>query len=460
METSMKIFSRLLSGLSKPTLIVALLSAGHALGAGPSVTLTGEGWGQYGRVESSSDTTTGNYNGNFTHAAGAQILLNNKFSERLNINLGLGMTERHYLGGGLTNRRGRSAVIVTPYIVQANAVYSFWSGDEKELRLSAGYLNYNYNPDVKNLGLYLLRGPVYPGIVLSGFENKYVLPLANFLGLQLHHRSGGFSQDLLLNSETELWPLYDVSPAYVAQYQFGKILRLGGGVNLYHYIPIESKLTNPTHPALTGEPNDSTTAVTDPGQRVLIWVDTTTNPRDTTYLSFKGTKVMFSASLDMKEIFGGIESMGPEDLKLYSEVAIIGLDASKAYKDIYGPISERIPVMVGLNLPAFKILDHLSVEVEYYKAQFKDDLQRYEPSSAYYMSPLPVENRTNLDLKRDDIKWSIHAAKSFEHVRISAQVANDHSRPGGKLLDQASEWESLYTTPKDWYWMTKMSFFF
>ena len=461
MDKSMNPLSRRLAGFLRLAMFAgAVMFATRAMGDAPAVSISGEGWGQYGRIQKSSDTLSGNYNGNFIHAAGAHVLLRSQFTEKLEANLGLGMVERHYLGGGLTNRRGRTAVVVTPYVVQANFGYSFWNSEASKLKFSAGFLDYSYNPDVKNLGLYLLRGPVYPGLVLSGFETKNTLPWADFLGMQLHHETGSFQQDLLITSETEVYPVYDFSPAYLAHYQFGKGFRIGGGVNLYHYIPIEKKMTSPTTPAPTGEPDDTAVPVTDPSQRVWIYVDTTAGHRDTTNLSFRGTKVMLNVSFDPKEAFSFGESLSPDDLKIYSEVAIIGLDNSKAYKAIYGDYAHRMPIMVGFNFPTFQKLDHVSLEVEVYHAQFKDDLQRYQPSSAYFASPLPVRNLGNLNLKRDDVKWALHAAKTISRVRISAQVANDHSRPGGKLLDIPAEWESLYTTPMDWYWMTKLSFFF
>jgi hypothetical protein len=441
-----------------------LMAAGTALigrpVAAPETSLGGEGWSQHGRVMHSSDTSNLNYNGNFIHASGAQFLLKAKFSEQLRVSIGLGVTERHYLSGTPTNSRGRVASVVQPYIVEADFGYSFWDRGDSKLRLSGGFLPYNYNPDVKNLGLYLLRGPVYPGILISGFETKHVQPLANILGFQLHHESGGFQQDLILNTETDIFPIYDLSPAYIASYRFGSAFRIGAGVNLYHWIPIEKKLTTPSTPAPVGEPDDTAIPVTDPLQRLWIYVDTTGRIRDTTYLSFKGTKVMANASLDPKAFFPGGGMLGPEDLKIYTEIALIGLDRSKVYKAIYGDYSRRMPVMVGCNFPAFGWLDHLSLETQWYGAKFRDDLQRYQPTTARSASPLPEVNSAHADLGRDDWKWSVHSAKTFDHLRLSVQIANDHSRPAGKLLDIFTDWQALYTTPQDWYLMAKASFFF
>jgi hypothetical protein len=332
-------------------------------------------------------------------------------------------------------------------------------------RVTGGFFHYNYNPDVKNLGLYLLRGPVWPGIVVSGFETRHTQPLANTLGFQFRHRKGGFTQDLLLASETDLYPLFDISPAYVASYQFGRALRVGAGVNFYHLIPISRELTNPDTVASNTYPGNSDYDDRGPLYRSRIYVDfsDTAGGRepDTTYLSFAGTKLMVNASLDLKELFGGMSALGPEDLKVYGEVALIGLDRRKAYTALYGDYSRRMPVMAGFNLPTFKQLDHLSLEVEWYGARHRDDLGRYQPSNATPPSPIPQRNTAGLDLGRDDWKWSLHAERTLtKGVRLSAQVANDHTRPGGMVFDPSAEWQSIFVAPKDWYWMAKLAFFF
>jgi hypothetical protein len=435
-----------------------------ATSAAPVVSISGEAWTHFGKVVKSSDTASLNYNGNFIQAAAAQLLLKADYAQlwsetgKLSLSIGLGMIERHNLGGA--NSAGAVVTVVNPYIVEAGFRFAPWNDRDWKFEVSGGFLPYNYNTDAKNLGLYLLRGPVYPGLLISGFETKYTLPMANILGFRFHHAVGNFKHDLLFTSETDLYPIYDISPAYLASYSFGNVFRLGGGINLYHYIPITPELTSPKTPAPTGEPDESTVRVNDPAKRVWIYVDTTGGARDTTYLSFKGTKIMANATLDPKPIFGNPEFLGAEDLKIYGEIAVLGLNMTKPYKEIYGGYAQRIPVMVGFNIPAFKVLDHLSLEVEYYQADFRDDLQRFQPSSAYFSSPLPVVSDSAEDWHRDDIKWSLHAARTFGNVRLVAQVANDHSRPGGKLLNPAAEWEALYITPKDWYWMAKIAFFF
>lgn len=419
------------------------------------ITFSGGGSIGFGRIQKSSDTFSVDYNGNFMRSMGAQFLMKAKFGGNLQLSAGLGAVERHFLAGRITNSGGRTPFVISPYLVNANFLYSFRDAEDSKLQLTGGYFPFSYNPDVKNLGLYLTRGPVYPGFLISGFETKHTAPVANHLGFRLQHTAGGFEQNLIINSETEFYPLFDVSPIYTAAYSFGKVFRIGAGVNLYHLLPMDRRLTSPDTFDFFG--SDINPLDKDPYSRSWIYVDTLA--QDTTFLSFAGTKVMANASFDPKALFG-TGPLGPNDLKLYAEVAVIGLDMDKAHKAVYGGYGERMPIMVGFNLPAFKLLDVLALEVEMYRAKFLDDLSRYQATTGAVVSPLPKVNRTGRDLTKDDLKWSLYGSRKFGQVRLAVQAANDHSRPGGQLFSPANEWQSFFADPKDWYWMTKIAFSF
>jgi hypothetical protein len=63
------------------------------------------------------------------------------------------------------------------------------------------------------------------------------------------------------------------------------------------------------------------------------------------------------------------------------------------------------------------------------------------------------------NLKRDNWKWSLYGAKTIRnHFKIGFQAANDHFRPGGAVGSPSQE--AILSTPKDWYWMTKIACFF
>jgi hypothetical protein len=175
---------------------------------------------------------------------------------------------------------------------------------------------------------------------------------------------------------------------------------------------------------------------------------------DTLLGGLSGTKLMGRFRVDPKAFFGDAGPFGSQDLVIYAEAAVLGLRNHRKY---YPDIARRIPVMVGLNLPAFGWLDKLSLEVEYFANPNFHDYGKTETS--YSWVPRNVGN--TVDTRRDDWKWALYASKVvYGHVRISGQVANDHLRTFGPPdIGYLTYAESL-TTPKDWYWMGKITYFF
>ena len=110
--------------------------------------------------------------------------------------------------------------------------------------------------------------------------------------------------------------------------------------------------------------------------------------------------------------------------------------------------------MVGFNVPTFKLLDVLSLEVEYYGCEYRNDYQNLHENYA----PIPVSTDSTFNSKEDDWKWSIYAARSIgSHLKFSTQFASDHMR-------LSTGWNLAYpealTTLRDWYWIAKMTYFF
>jgi hypothetical protein len=444
-------------------LLLAALASFAADGEGAKVRLGGAGWMGYGSIMASSHDTTGGVDivGKPLIASGAQVLLEAQPGENLDIQAGLGAGGGHVLAFSLRNSGGYAPFGVGPYVAQANFTYHFDRNGEGATFLRGGLFDYDYAKETQNLGLYLLRGPVYPGYILSGFETKHVLPVANTLGLQFHHDGGAFQQDVLLQVETEFYPFYDVSPAYLAAFQ-GEAFRIGGGINFHHLIPVDPDLTTDT--------------------TRFRYIDKT-NPAapDTIQLSAKGIKLMVSGMVDMKALFGGVESLGPEDLKFYGEVGVIGLgglfrddipfgsapkyrkNSKKAYEDLYGPISQRMPMMIGINLPAFKLLDRLAVEVEHYGAPFKDDITKLTSHTSSNVQSVTPQDPDSA-VSADDIRWSVYASRVVrKHMKLSLQIASDHFRPGlfvGYGDNAPPSTEAVLYRPKDWYLMTKVAYFF
>ena len=434
------------------TLAIASLPAFLALSAAglsaeeTKLNFGGAGWMQYSTIMKSSDTTNDrDMDHRYLVGSGAQFSINVNPSEQLRIEAGIGVGAGHNLAATTQLQGGYAPFGAGPYVSNANFKYSFWSAENSGLFVRGGLFPYDYNPEAQNLGLYLLRGPVYPGFIISGFETKAVLPVANTLGLQVHHQAGGFQHDFLFTFETEFYPYWDMSPAYIASYNFGSALRIGAGVNFYHLIAADSKLTRDTSKISID----------------TIGAGTATPVFDTTIIPFSGTKVMANASFDIKSLFGGAGKLGAEDLKLYTEVAIIGLDNGKAYKKNYGPYSDRMPIMVGFNLPAFGFLERLSFEVESYKAHFIDDYSKFN----HYSNPTPIPpSPLDTNYADDNIKWSLYGSKVIkDHIKFSFQLASDHYRPGifrGYGDNNAPSNEAILFRPSDWYWTTKLAYFF
>jgi hypothetical protein len=441
------------------SLLAAAVFAGMALaahaaeGAGEEgVRLGASAFGRYDLVgKSSSDR--GGHDGKSVLSTGAQLSFAKQANDRVDVRAGFGFFATHSLvqpNAGY-NSDVYPLVTLNPYVQEANVTYAFGSDPaEGRLSLRAGVFPYRYNAESRNLGQYLLRGPVYPGIVLSGHETTGMMPIADMsgpptatlLGVQFHHAWGNFEGDALLSMETQYYPFYDLSPAYVATYRAHPGIRVGAGVNFYHLIPVDSKLS---------ERKDNFIA----------------DGSDTTYIYYRGTKVMATASVDPKAFMDGHGMLGPEDLKIYAEAAVIGLEGNSAYREVYGDYLHRMPVMAGFNLPAFGFLDYLSAEVEWYGAKFNDDLSRFNKGE---YSPFPVPTKDSTDavvarnVKRDNWKWSLQGAKTLQgHIRIMAQVANDHWRPGiyrGYSDSELPLRKAILVTPRDWHSSLELSWFF
>ena len=457
----------------------------------PRITIQGYGWVQTGMIGNATDTLQFNFNRNWMQTAATQITANAVIDRHWDGSLGIGAGQEHPMQGSTQSARLLHVNIAT-YITQANFTYTEGERDHAEFAATFGFFPYDYNPDIKNLGLYLLRGPVYPGALESGFETKETLPIANFLGTHLHSSLGNTEHDLIFSSETQYKPLFDYSLAYIFSHKPYESFSYGGGVNFYHLLPVYNFATNPR------DKNQFTfvdsSKVIDAIDRNYFYIDPA-NHADTTWLSNQGTKLDAFFRFDPKPLFSSA-AFGKNDLLLYGEVALLGV---KNYKGIYDDRLKRIPIMGGFNLPAFGYLDDLSLEVEYYASPYRDDLTDLLTE----MSPTPVSNRANdlrskqLDsgyvlasgdtlrtprlvvtsggkvfddvpwgdpydatrMHKDDWKWSLHAAKTvMGHIRFSGQVANDHFRPVG--TGTTPTYFSMFTTMKDWYWMTKVTYFF
>ena len=115
-------------------------------------------------------------------------------------------------------------------------------------------------------------------------------------------------------------------------------------------------------------------------------------------------------------------------------------------------------MMVGFNLPAFKLLDVLSLEAEYYPSRL---LPAYATtnSGGYQQVPVPYfeTGYYPTDWDKDNWKWTVYAERTLVRgVTLSAQAASDHARSWDWASFGKTNWE-MYTTPSDWYWAMKLA---
>lgn len=411
----------------------------------------GAGWLQTGRVENSySLPGNGNdYEKNWLGNAGGLISAKAKIDEHWEGTLGIGSIMVH-LARGAKGTAKKWFPFWVPFVDEAKFTRTgHLFTDEDRLQLHFGTFHYSYSPDMKNLGQYLLHGYVYPGTLQMALTGPLGVPL-NLSGAQASYSAGIFSNDLMAIMETDEKPLYDVSVADVMTFKFHRAFELGLGINFYRLVPMDPKLTSPDKTcdenflgpyAKQGQVNAC----------YIVNVDSAGNPIDTVLGSLAGTKAMGRFRIDPLGFFSEEGTfLGKDAFVLYGEVGVLGF---KNYKGMYDDIKRRMPVMFGINLPGFNFLN-ASVEVEYYANKLSGN-----NLGAKNGSWVSAVDDPRIKTKRDDWKWSVNASKVlFGHMILLGQVANDHLRLGGNH-DEDTGVEAM-RIPDDWYWTTKLAYFF
>jgi hypothetical protein len=389
-----------------------------------------------------------------------------------------------------------------PGIAEASTQYDFTS----DLTFKFGYFGYKYNSDATNLGEYLLRSEAYPTLLSNGTGNGWVWLGNEYknLGAKLTWSllDGALTNDFLIFSDFYSNPVFDMSPSYVATFKAGEVLELGAGVNFRHYLPIKPSATTPkadrsvyveidkfpAYPALDSTQtafaggklkamkNQVTQFLDASGAPLVsadkdaqgkdIYVDNATGdtlrPSVETPLTFKAIELMGRFSLNLGALFGMEESSGP--FKVFAEAALLGVENQPYY---FEDRSERIPVMVGADIPTFKLLDLLSVQMEYFKNSWPDNnfnvfhdglpAPTLPPTSTGNLGPGLYQSRKAAGFyKRDDIKWSIMLQRTLvPGWLMMLQVANDHFRG----QDQYGQASALPVTQakSDWYYLLRFA---
>lgn len=372
---------------------------------------------------------------------------------------------------------------------------------EGALSLSAGFFPFKYNPEASNLGEYLFRTGPYPSFILTGGYSFVNDNRAYLQGLKAGYKAGGFSADLLLTTETTLPPLYDLSLAGIAKYSVGGgVLDVMAGVNFKRLVPIRPSKTSSRDPwnsyfekdgtVYAGKASyydgkvdfykrmlkESQTAQDSARYQVMYasarqvadsvraWIAPTSAFRpDYQYYTHSGILLMAGFSLDPKRAFS-TEALGPQDLKLYAEAALLGV---KDYPVFYEDRTQRIPVMIGFNFPTFKLLNLLSLQVEWFNSPWINsyeasvDKNHATPATPGGSDKLSSEREYNDVSGKDNFAWSILARREVVRgLSISAQFARDHIRSVSEAAwaGPGTDPNELLRTSKDWYWMLQFSF--
>lgn len=332
-------------------------------------------------------------------------------------------------------------------LLEASVLSKWKVADDDSITLEFGYFPVKYNPESMNLGEYLFRSNTYPGLLVSGFELSDKVRLAGIhTGYRLNTFSGSYGADIYLNTELETYPTQDISLSGLISFNSPKhIFDFSSGFSYHHLIPFDKKRIIPARNSSYSTQSAS-------------YVDTATG--DTTEYSFRGVKAVTRFTFNPKGFFDQ-DYFGPSDLKVYAEAAILGIEN---YPGWYNCLRERIPIMVGFNIPAFKLLDILSVEVEYYPSPYNNSFHNMWKSNL----PTPFfyefrESNYNSEWKRktdDDWKWSVYACKKFNNFRFSGQIASDHTSRSTYMAAGKKIYTEMCPRTKDWYYVVRCGFIF
>ncbi|MGA2508354.1 MAG: hypothetical protein ABSF80_12865 [Chitinispirillaceae bacterium] len=351
-------------------------------------------------------------------------------------------------------------------LANAQGILSYGDKEHISFEFAAGIMPYKYDLEAKNLGEYLFRSETHPAYIVTSFDNAY----ATLTGFRLSSTMfNKLSMDLFLTTETMFLPTLDWSISFLAGYKPFPCLDIGAGIMLDRLLGVDSLKDRPIAQA-----NGYVTSAGDSG-----------------YFSFGGTKVMARVCFDPKEALKNIlpssvsNMFGKEDWKIYGEAAILGIKniaASKhpldgagqpiltswivdSSKNYYSDITQRIPVMFGFNIPAFKLLDFLSVELEWFGWPYPQGCGNVDNFSIEYPIPPPVQDASDplLYTEHDNWKYSFNFKKTIvKGFSIIGQVARDHTHYDvsyAKYLYNTGLCTEAFSQKNEWGWWCKLLYY-
>lgn len=453
----------------------------------------------------------------------AYMAMSATLEDNFDINLGMGGVFWY----ALPEKNFRDRLLLSGFGVgQAEGVYAFGDPENPKAKLHMGLFTHKYNPDARNLGEYLFRSGAYPGYIWSGGWSYFnsASYLAQGLLLNLPTLGGKVSHDFGLYIERNITPTHDLSPAYLvtvkpsSTFEFGaglvwqnglslrgdSVLAPGQRLNAYYKSgPYANVPLSPSDRDKPGYERGDTAIVPAGDPRIgnsisgryhlgnpAAYIDSAGNGTPNSqlgYYSFKAIKLMARASLDVGNLLAGLKA---DEFKVYAEWAWMGVQNQPFY---YDKPSERMPVMFGLNLPTFGLLEVLNVELDYRNSVFENTLalawdqklpvpvasqtdnpltyreagrrlfvdeavsQGQSPEAADSAFTADLGRRTTMASERA-WHWSIYAKRRiFESVSLTAQVASDHLRHFDIVFATPSSTPATQRT-KDWYYVLRVEF--
>jgi hypothetical protein len=115
-------------------------------------------------------------------------------------------------------------------------------------------------------------------------------------------------------------------------------------------------------------------------------------------------------------------------------------------------MADRTLWMVGADIPAFKLLDVLALEFEYFPNRFPNSYQQVFNNS----TPIPLDV-TASGRSISPWKWSLYAKRTFlRNFALIGQIARDHfvftnSNPKVQIK------EDVLTRPGDMWWVLRLN---
>lgn len=347
-------------------------------------------------------------------------------------------------------------------IHEADVTYAL--GDQRApfLSFGGGFFPFKYNPDARNFGDYLFRINPYPQYLPTQFD----CPYQNLLGFHVSSilfPAGGketsaspvssLRQDLLLTSEMYLWPLRDFSLSYLVGCKVFNFADIGAGIMGDRMFSVNENLTSPP-----------------PANQIPSGQDFT----------FAGTKVMARAAIDGKTFLPGLKDLfGENDFRLYSEACWNGLKNYPVPDSLgggpnpnypgYNDLKKRLPILLGFNVPTFRLLDVLSFEAEWWNNNFPNSYWGVYPNGGAYNEDPNPWNRVNDSLignHREPLAgpwhWSVYAKKTLlKRLKIIGQVARDHTILATTLTGTSNgDPQEAMDGRGNWGWMAKIEYGF